>query len=158
MNGRVQAVRRALDVPYEYEVASAYCRRRDATVELIDLSRVSRDLLPELDDLVNVNNMLALLEQADPDPRADAARLRRRARKLDDGRPVGSEPVAAGAGCGNRRERDPHEPADLQATAAGAHSTLGPRRRLGAHALGRGSDESLHHAHGVSTTSRCLVI
>ena len=78
----VRAVRRAIGLPYEYEVIESWARRRDISFELVDMSRVSREHLQHLDELVSYENLAKLVKAPEVDAAAEAERQRRVATKL----------------------------------------------------------------------------
>ncbi|MBI4863255.1 MAG: hypothetical protein HY815_23770 [Candidatus Riflebacteria bacterium] len=82
VTGHVRSMRRAIGIPYEYEVAASYCRRYDAQRELVDLSRTSRDRLEELEELTSLANLTTLLARPDLDRAAEARRQRAVAKRL----------------------------------------------------------------------------
>lgn len=91
-SGHVRAIRRAIELPYEYEVCESYARRRDVPLELVDIAKVSRDYLAHYDELVSASNLEKLLDELDPDPAAEADRQRRIARRLlGAARPLGKK-------------------------------------------------------------------
>jgi hypothetical protein len=95
-HGEVQSIRRAIAVPGEYEVASTYCRRHGARLRLIDLSRVSRRLLPGLDELVSLHNLRLVVAGPHEDPSERMRRERDRVRRLV----AGGRPDTGGWPCG----------------------------------------------------------
>lgn len=81
-SGHVRAIRRAIDLPYEYEVCESYSRRRDVPLELVDIAKVSRDYLAHYDELVSLDNLKKVLDGPEPDAAAEADRQRRVAQRL----------------------------------------------------------------------------
>lgn len=90
-SGHVRAIRRAVELPYEYEVCESYARRRDVPLELVDIAKVSRDYLAHYDELVSTDNLKKLLDSPEVDASAEADRQRRIAARL-----IGAKkPIAA---------------------------------------------------------------
>lgn len=81
-SAHVRELRRAIELPYEYEVCESYARRRDIPLELVDIAKVSRDYLAHYDDLVSTANIQKLLAQPAPDAAAEVERQRRIAKRL----------------------------------------------------------------------------
>lgn len=81
-SGHVRAIRRAIGMPYEYEVLEQWTRRREVSFELVDVSHVARELLAHLDELVSYENLVKLLATPEPDSAEEAERQRRVATKL----------------------------------------------------------------------------
>jgi hypothetical protein len=86
--GHVRAIRAAIGLPYEYDVASTFCRRHGIAFELADLSASSRNHLPDLEELVSMQNLRRLLAEPDVEPREEAERQRTLARRLVRGSPL----------------------------------------------------------------------
>lgn len=81
-SAHVREIRRAIELPYEYEVCESYARRRDIPLELVDIAKVSRDYLAHYDELVSADNLKKLLAAPEPDAAAEADRQRRIAKRL----------------------------------------------------------------------------
>lgn len=84
-SGAVRAIRRQLELPYEYEVLSAWARRRGVACELVDLSRVAEDYLMHMEELTGRENIEKLIDAGGREPEDEIDKQRRVAARLVKG-------------------------------------------------------------------------